>query len=118
MPEEARGYVSAEGQPAARVLGSHFENQKVELEADSPKNSLVVVSQTYYPAWRAYIDGQPTKLWRANYAFQALEVPPGRHSIQLRYEDRVFYAGLVISAVGIVISGWLWVRAGRREYVG
>jgi len=115
LPEEARSHISAQGQPTALVLGSHFENQKVELRADAPTNSLVVISQTYYPAWKAYIDGQPAKLWRANYAFQAVEVPAGRHRVELRYEDRVFNAGAMLSGLGMVISGWLWVRAGRRE---
>jgi uncharacterized membrane protein YfhO len=76
---------------------------------------MVVIAQTYYPAWKAYVDGQPTKLWRANYAFQAVEVPAGTHRIELRYEDRLFYAGAMLSGLGIVISGWLWVRARRHE---
>ncbi len=57
------------------------------FEAEAPAASLVVISQTYYPAWKAYVDGRPAKLWRANYAFQALEVPAGRHHIRLAYED-------------------------------
>jgi hypothetical protein len=110
VPDEARGQVSAERQCQAQIVTTNFSNQKITIQTDSPGCSMVVISQTYYPAWKAYIDGRPSKLWRANYAFQALEVPAGRHSIQLRYEDGVFYAGAMISGLGILIIGLLWVR--------
>jgi uncharacterized membrane protein YfhO len=44
-------------------------------------------------------------LWRANYAFQALEIPSGEHHVELVYVDWNFRIGLLISviAVGIVV---------------
>jgi uncharacterized membrane protein YfhO len=56
-----------------------------------------VLSQTFYHPWHAYLDGKPTRLFRANYAFQAVEVPPGRHDVKLVYEDILFHAGVAIS---------------------
>jgi len=57
----------------------------------------VVAAQTFYPCWTGYVDGQPTRLWRANHAFQALQVPAGQHQVQLVYRDRNFLAGVTIS---------------------
>ena len=54
------------------------------------------MAQAYYHPWHAYVDGKPTRLWRANYAFQALEVPAGNHQIQVVYEDKAFKIGGVI----------------------
>ena len=87
LPLEARG--SDLRQPparGARALNGQFAKQKLSLQTDAPAASLVVISQTHYPAWKAYVDGQPARIWRANYAFQAVEVPAGRHQIQLVYE--------------------------------
>jgi len=49
-------------------------------------------------------------LYRANHAFQALEVPAGRHVVKLVYEDRMFEAGMAISlaTLMLVVAGWLW----------
>ena len=45
------------------------------------------------------MDGKPAALWRANYAFQAVEVPSGRHEVRLVYADRAFWFGTAISLV-------------------
>ena len=70
------------------------------MEAAEP--SLVVLAQTFYHRWAAYVDGQSTPLLRANYAFQAVQVPAGKHHVRLAYQDRAFYAGASISSVAIL----------------
>ena len=114
LPLEARGSIAATHQTSARVLDAKFSNQSISIQAEAPAASLVVIAQTHYPAWKAYVDGQPTKLWRANYAFQALEVPAGRHQIKLVYEDKKLLAGTVLSGLGLLACTGLWWRARSR----
>jgi len=114
LPLEARESISAAPQTAARVLDARFSNRRVWLQTEAPAASMVVVSQTYYPAWKAYIDGQPIRIWRANYAFQALQVPAGRHQVQLVYKDSKLLAGAVLSGLGLLACAGLWARASYR----
>jgi hypothetical protein len=114
LPTEARADVLADRQENAQILGSEFTSGKVSIETEAPAKSLVVISQSYYPAWRAYVDGQPARLWLANYAFQAVEVPGGRHEIQFCYEDRAFVIGRTLSALGLVLCLGLWLLAGKN----
>jgi hypothetical protein len=115
LPPEARASITAIQQTSTRVLQARFSNQSISIQTEAPAASLLVISQTYYPAWRAYVDGQPTKIWRANYAFQALEVPAGRHQIRMVYEDKKLRAGAVISGLGLLACAGLWVRAHSRS---
>jgi hypothetical protein len=108
LPTEARASISATPQSEARVLDTKFANQNISIQAEMPAVSIVVISQTHFPAWRAYVDGRPAKIWRANYAFQALEVPAGRHRIQLRYQDRKLLAGAILSGLGLLACAGLW----------
>jgi hypothetical protein len=117
MPLAARGSISVTQQPAARVLDARFANQWISIQTEAPTASLVVISQTYFPAWRAYVDGQATKIWRANYAFQALQVPAGLHQVSLVYEDRMFYFGALVSLAATGIWVGLWLR-GRKQLTG
>ena len=98
-PEAKKTLVTVTNRTSARVSNSHFENQSVNADVEAAKPSLVVVSQTYYHDWRAYVDGQETPVLRANHAFQAIQVPPGRHHIRLAYEDRAFETGAAVSIV-------------------
>jgi hypothetical protein len=87
---------------AARIMDSKFRNSSVEIKVDSPAPSVVVVSQTFYHDWSASVDGQNVRLLRANYAFQAVEVPQGTHKVVLRYVDRAFEFG-----GGVSVIAWL-----------
>jgi hypothetical protein len=113
LPPEARGSLTATQQTSARVLDAKFANQSIAIQTEAPAASLVVISQSHYPAWKAYVDGQPTMIWRANYAFQALEVPAGRHQIRLVYEDKALLAGAVLSGLGLLACAVLWWRNSR-----
>jgi hypothetical protein len=110
LPLEARGSLSAIQPTAAQVLDARFANQSISFQVEAPAASLVVISQTHYPAWKAYVDGWPASLWRANYAFQALAVPAGHHQIRLIYQDRKLLVGAILSGVGLLACAGVWWR--------
>ena len=112
LPPGAKSPVTVTNQTAARVLNSTFATQSADAEVEADEPSLVVVAQTYYHNWRAKIDGQPTTLFRANYAFQAVLVQPGKHQIHFFYQDRAFEIGAVVS-ICMTVSCFLclvWLR--------
>jgi hypothetical protein len=99
---EAKSFVTVTNQTTARVLKSHFGTQSVDIEAEASAPSLIVVAQAWYHNWRAEVDGKPAHLLRANHAFQAVEIPEGRHRVQLIYRDRAFEIGAVLSLLALV----------------
>src|SRR5213075_2150296 len=108
LPPEARSVITATNPATAGITSAHFAAHKISLELNAASSALVVLAQTTFPAWRAYVDNQPVKLWRANHAFQALEVPSGRHHVRLVFRDWYFYYGAIISALtlaGCVVFG-------------
>jgi hypothetical protein len=114
LPPEAKGAVTVGEGVAVQLDLGRFDAQAVELQVNAPQPTVVVIAQSWYPAWRAYVDGQPVRLWRANHAFQAFEVPAGRHTVLVRYEDRRFQAGAVISLASFLIcAGMVWAGGQR-----
>jgi Bacterial membrane protein YfhO len=113
LPEEVRSEVQATNTVRAQISNIAVSNQHVTFEADTDGEAMVVVAQSYYHPWRAYVDGQATALWRANDAFQALEVPAGKHRVSLVYEDKLFFAGCVVSALSLLGCAAWWFK--RRE---
>lgn len=117
LPLEARSILSVTNAVPAQVLEQHFQPEQVDAEVEASAPSLVVISQTYYHQWRAFVDDRETQLLRANYAFQAVPVPQGRHHIRVVYVDRAFYFGALLSAAGLVACVALWLRSGRTHCV-
>jgi hypothetical protein len=103
LPVEARNAALATKAANAEVASSKFSARNVDLMVRADQPAWVVLAQSYYPSWHAYVDDKPTRLWPANCAFQALQVPAGQHRVQLCYEDKEFRIGLCLCGAGLVV---------------
>ncbi len=97
LPPEAKRFIMVSNPTTAKILESKFSNSAVDFQVEADAPALAVVAQTYYHNWHAEIDGQPTQLFRANVAFQAVQVPSGTHRVHLFYQDRAFEIGAAVS---------------------
>src|SRR5262249_11722241 len=71
----------------------------VTIETGNPEKGLLVLSDNYYPGWTATIDGQPTKILRANHTMRAVNVPPGQHLVSFQFAPPLFFASAYVSAI-------------------
>ena len=67
------------------------------LRVSSPGHCILVASEIWYPGWRAYVDGREVPLMRANYAFRAIEVPGGSHTVEFRFRPWTVQLGAALS---------------------
>ncbi|HKS35713.1 MAG TPA: hypothetical protein VJW76_00885 [Verrucomicrobiae bacterium] len=112
LPVELQPFVLVTNRTEARVLSSTFTAHHVTIEVQADQPSLVVIAQTCYPRWRAFVDGRRALGLRANHACQAVQVPAGRHTVKLVYYDSHFHRGVAISAITLVgcLVLWGWQR--------
>ena len=97
------------GSAKSRIL--HESNNTVEVQARVAQPSLLYLSDTYFPGWNAYVDGIKTKIYRANYNFRAVPLPPGIHRVEFRYEPMSFYAGVWISGGTLTVLIILGIKS-------
>jgi hypothetical protein len=84
---------------------------RVELQVSSPAGGWVVLHDTWYPGWRAEVDGQEAELYIGDGLFRAVWAPAGNHSIVFRFAPRSFIAGAAISSIawfGLLFCAWRW----------
>jgi hypothetical protein len=84
---------------AASVAVMDERPARLRLAATTETPAWLVLTDTWFPGWRARLDGQPTALWRADHAFRAVLVPPGRHEVELAYEPVSLRIGGALSAL-------------------
>ncbi len=70
-----------------------------DLEATMELDGWVVVSDSNWPGWRAYIDGRRVEILDANHAFIGIFVPQGKHRIRLMYRPEAFTRGRNVTVV-------------------
>jgi uncharacterized membrane protein YfhO len=97
LPVEAKSLLANVAATRGTVHQTLFSAQRVELDVTAEAPAALVLSQTYYHPWRAYLDGKSIEIFRANYAFQAVAIPAGPHHLKFTYEDGRFYQGAIIS---------------------
>ncbi len=62
-----------------------YENTVIDIEVEASDQGFVVLNDIWHPWWFATIDGQPTRILRANVLFRAVSVGPGRHTIRFEF---------------------------------
>jgi hypothetical protein len=114
LPLSAKSSVSVANGSSAQIVASHVARQRLTFEIAAPESALLVLAQTYFHPWRAYVNDKPVKIWRANHAFQAVEVPPGRSEVKLVYEDKMLLGGSILS--GLAVLSCVVLCLGKRFY--
>jgi hypothetical protein len=86
------------------------------LDAPAPAGSALVVSENYYPGWRARVDGREVPVGRVDYVLLGLELPAGARQVELTFDDPAFHRGRAVTlgavavALLLLVGGIAWDR--------
>ncbi len=110
---------SANGQPQeiVRILDRDADSLSIYAVNHSP--GYLILTDTFYPGWQAFIDGKPSKIYPANYAFRAVYLDkPGKHQLVFAYEPQTYIWGCRLLFAGLTITFALFLFALlRQKYV-
>ena len=90
--------------PNEQVAITQYTPTQITLTTKSHTNQLLFLSDTYYPGWRAKVDGQPAALLRADLAFRAVPVPAGNHTVTMTFFPDSFKLGLIIASISLFLT--------------
>jgi uncharacterized membrane protein YfhO len=76
---------------------------------------LLVLNDSNFPGWQAYVNGRAVPSVIANYLFRGVQVPAGKSTVEFRYEPLSFRAGVGVAAVALLILAGLMFRERRRR---
>ena len=97
--DQLKNFAPVTDSTASISMVSYAPNHLV-YQYNSTKPQLVVFSEIYYnKGWNATIDGEPADYMRANYVLRSMIVPAGNHTIEFKFEPKVYIVGERISFV-------------------
>jgi hypothetical protein len=97
---------------------AQYEPEAITVDVVTSDNAYVVFSEVDYPGWVATVDGQPTSIERANFAFRAVYVTAGAHRVALRFTPASWRLGLISSIMSALAWMGLAVTAAWRQRSG
>jgi hypothetical protein len=91
------------------------EPAELVVSAEPERRSLLVVSEIYFPGWRAKVDGVETPLHRVDYLLRGVELSPGKHKVEIFYWPQSLTIGAAVSGLaGLVLLGLIFAGGRRR----
>ncbi len=85
----------------------------VLIKSIAPVDGWVVLSDTWFPGWKASVDDDPTQIYRADFLFRAVRIPAGEHQIRFEYRPSSVRIGFYLSLMAVcllIVQGWRCFR--------
>lgn len=96
---------------SATITLDSYQPNDLKYTSNNAKEGLAVFSEMYYEkGWKAFVDGRETSVMRADYTLRAIVVPPGKHTIEFKFEPQVVKTGSAITLVSCI--GMLFLLVG------
>jgi len=91
----------------ARIL--KYGPGEVIIEAEMLAPRFLVLSDMWYPGWKARVDGKLDKIYRADYILRAVYLKPGKHIVKFTYDPFSFKIGVIITlgTIGVLLGLWI-----------
>ncbi len=107
--------------PKYNVKITDYKNDKITIEVETSDNGFLFLSEIYYPAWKAFIDGKETEIFRTDFSMRSIYVEKGNHNIEFIYGSNTYQTGksvsvivLSLTIISIIVFG---VRLRKKEDV-
>jgi hypothetical protein len=113
----------AGGEPEGEVEWVERGPNALQLRVTSDRTALLVLSDNWFPGWKARVDGEEVRILRANHTFRAVPVPAGTSEVRFAFESTLLNRSLILSIfctllllipVGVEMRTRMGARAARR----
>jgi len=111
------GGQSLDNRPESSLAILQYDIETVTVSVDTDQPGYLVLADAHYPGWQATVNGQPAPIERANYAYRAVYVPAGRHTVQFVFDPAIWKVGLAVSGITLLILlGWaVWRKRAAKS---
>jgi hypothetical protein len=112
LEEDPEVKIKPPGSFSVEVLS--YKNNSSELKVTTDSEGILVASESWYPGWKAFVDGKETELLKANLVLRAVKLNAGVHTVRFDYSPASFKTGVAISAAAVVSVATFFILRSRR----
>ena len=80
-----------------------YSPNHVTIHTNQQGNGFLVLLDSYFPGWTVTVDGEERKILKANHFYRAVQLGPGRHTLEFDFYPVGFTEGLIVSGISFVI---------------
>jgi hypothetical protein len=111
------------GSARCRVRWVEDHPERLVLETEAPDRAFLVVADSHFPGWKAWVDGRPVPIVPVDLLVRGVALDAGRHRVEMRYETPGMRVGVAVTRaalatwflLALVVAGSVaWRRRGAR----
>jgi hypothetical protein len=102
------------------ILYSHvsieeYKPHSIDVSANMKADGYLVLSDCYFPGWRVYVDGERSKIYKADYIFRAVALTKGEHKLHFVYKPFSVKLGLIFNFLSFLFIACIFIMTRRRR---
>ncbi len=88
--------------PLSYKIGlSIYSPNRIKMRVECSKDGMLVVKNSWYPDWKVKVDNKAGKIYNVDYCFMGIPLTAGTHDVDIYYSMGGFYAGLLLTLLGL-----------------
>lgn len=92
-----------------------YEPQYKKISIDTPVATNLVLAETFYPGWQAFVDGEKVEIVEHDSVFRQISLPEGKYIVEFVYDPKAVKIGKIITAIaGIILIGLIIIESTKR----
>jgi Bacterial membrane protein YfhO len=97
----------------------NYRPNRVTVKTSQEGNGFLVLMDSYFPGWTVKVDGQERPILQANHFYRAVQLSPGRHTLEFHYVPEGLNAGLMVSGFSLflIVVGSLFYRKHIKRFI-
>ncbi|MEM7590634.1 MAG: YfhO family protein [Cyanobacteria bacterium P01_A01_bin.83] len=99
---EANVNFTAQGfDPQATAEFFKLSETHLQIKTNSNSPAFLILSDVYYPGWRAKINSKTTQIFQTNYVLRGITLPQGANTVDFVYKSPKFHLAVGISTAAL-----------------
>ncbi|MDE6225414.1 MAG: YfhO family protein, partial [Muribaculaceae bacterium] len=86
------------------IFLTKYAPNRLTYHSESNGDRLAVFSEVYFPyGWHATIDGKSVNIGRVNYLLRAMNIPAGKHTVEMWFDPTSIHTTVSIATCSVII---------------
>ena len=107
VEEAPPAWADGDGASVASIQVEKYGSADAVYKVRASGPVLLVVPELDYPGWKASVDGEDRKIYRADYILRGVFVEGGEHTVIFRYDPESFRRGVIITLASLAAAASL-----------
>lgn len=95
-------YLNLKKSPNDKAEIVTYSPNEVEIKTNTKQNTILVLTDSYYPGWKAEVNKKPVHMYTADGIFRAIELTKGENQVRFYYQPESFKKGVIISLLSLI----------------